>query len=41
MGDVLGEHDGLVQIDQLYRCMDKVLEHKQAVFSFLRERQYS
>lgn len=38
MADLLGEDDGLVQIDKLYRCLDKVLAHKQAFFSFLRAR---
>jgi hypothetical protein len=38
LGDVLGEDGTLVQIDQLYRCLDKVLAHKRAMFSFLRER---
>lgn len=38
MADLLGEDFGLVQIDRLYRCMDKLLEHKRAMFSFLRER---
>jgi hypothetical protein len=38
MGDVLGEGNALVQIDRLYRCLDKLVAHKQAMFSFLRER---
>jgi Transposase DDE domain len=38
LGDLLGEDLGLVQIDKLYRCLDKVLPHKQALFSFLRQR---
>jgi len=38
MGDVLGEGDALVQLDKLYRCLDKLLVHKRAMFSFLRER---
>jgi len=38
MGDLLGEDFGLVQKDKLYRCMDKLLEHKNALFSFLQER---
>ena len=37
MGDLLGEDLGLVQIDKLYRCLDKLLEHKTALFS-LRQR---
>lgn len=38
MGDLLGEDFGLVQKDKLYRCLDKLLEHKEALFSFLKER---
>ena len=38
MGDLLGEYFSLVQIDKLYRCMDKLLTHKKNLFSFLRER---
>jgi transposase len=38
MGDLLGEDFGLVQKDKLYRCLDRLLEHKQALFSFLRAR---
>jgi len=35
MGDVLGEGNDLVQVDRLYRCLDKLVA---AMFSFLRER---
>jgi hypothetical protein len=38
MGDLLGEDYGLVQKDKLYRCLDKLVEHKEDLFSFLRER---
>ena len=38
MGDLLGEDYGLVQKDKLYRCLDKLLEYKEDLFSFLRER---
>jgi len=38
MGDLLGEDAGLAQPSRLYRCLDKLLEHKQPMFSFLRER---
>jgi len=38
LGDLLGEDFRLVEIDTLYRCLDKVLEHKPALFSFLRQR---
>ena len=38
MGDLLGEDFALVQKDKLYRCLDRLLPHKQAFFSFLKER---
>ena len=38
MGDLLGEDFALVQSDKLYRCLDKVLPHKEAMFSYLRAR---
>jgi transposase len=38
MGDLLGEDFALVEKNALYRCLDKVLEHKQALFSDLTER---
>lgn len=38
MGDLLGEEFGLVQIDKLYRCLDKLLPHKEGLFSYLRRR---
>ena len=38
MAEVLGEGESLVQSDKLYRCLDKVLAHKRAMFSYLRER---
>lgn len=38
MADLLGEDFGLVQIDKLYRCLDKLLKHKKAMFSFLQQR---
>jgi len=38
VGDLLGEDFRLVEIDTLYRCLDKVLEHKEALFSFLQQR---
>jgi transposase len=34
----VGEDFALVQIDQLYRCLDKLLSHKQDLFSYLRQR---
>ncbi len=38
MGDLLGEDFGLVQIDQLYRCSDKLLSHKEDLFTYLKQR---
>src|SRR6202162_2771318 len=38
MGDLLGEDIALVQPNNLYRCLDKLTAHKQAMFSFLGER---
>jgi transposase len=38
MADLLGEDFGLVQSDKLYRCLDKLLDHKQELFGFLRQR---
>jgi hypothetical protein len=38
MGDLLGEDIGLVQIDKLYRCLDRLLVHKQDFFSHLKTR---
>jgi transposase len=38
MGDLLGEDYSLAEKNALYRCLDKVLEHKGALFSHLRER---
>jgi transposase len=38
MGDLLGEDYGLVEKNALYRCLDKVIEHKQALFNHLTER---
>ncbi len=32
MGDLLGEDFGLLQIDKLYRCLDNLVAHKQALF---------
>lgn len=37
IGDLLGDF-GLVQKDKLYRCLDKLLEHKNELFSFLQGR---
>lgn len=38
MGDLLGENIALVQPNNLYRCLDKLTAHKQAMFTFLCER---
>lgn len=38
MADLLGEDFGLVQSDKLYRCLDKLVVHKTALFGFLRQR---
>src|SRR5208337_220827 len=38
MGDLLGEDIALVQPNTLYRCLDKLTAHKQAMFTFLCER---
>ena len=38
MGDLLNSPMGVVADDVLYRCLDKLLAHKRAFFSFLRER---
>jgi hypothetical protein len=38
MADLLGEDFSLVEKNALYRCLDKVLEHKSALFSHLQTR---
>jgi len=38
MGDLLGEDAAIAQADTLYRCHDKLVVHKQALFSYLRTR---
>jgi hypothetical protein len=38
MGDLLGEEFGLVQPDKLYRCLDKLAQHKEELFAFLQQR---
>ena len=38
VGDLLGEDFALVQIDKLYRCLDRLLVHKQAFFTALTAR---
>ena len=36
VGDLLGEDAGVAQPDTLYRCLDKLLPHKQALFTHLK-----
>ena len=38
LADLLGENAGLAEIHKLYRCHDRLLEHKQAVFDHLTAR---
>jgi len=38
IGDLLGEDLTIAQPDTLYRCMDLLLAHKQALFGFLKQR---
>jgi len=38
MGDLLGEDYALVAKNSLYRCLDKLLAHKSALFGHLRQR---
>ena len=38
MADLLGEDFALAAKDTLYRCLDKLLEHKEALFGFLKTR---
>ena len=38
MRDLLASPMGVIAADTLYRCLDKLLGHKRAFFSFLRER---
>lgn len=38
MKDLLGEDDSIAARNTLYRCLDKLCEHKEAMFSFLKAR---
>ncbi|OQW98014.1 MAG: hypothetical protein BWK77_00325 [Verrucomicrobia bacterium A1] len=38
MPDLLGEDDSVAAKDTLYRCLDRLCEHKNDLFSFLKER---
>jgi transposase len=38
IGDILGEHGDAISYQSLYRCLDKLTEHKEGMFSFLKQR---
>ena len=38
MGDLLGEEGAVVPYQNLYRCLDKLLGHKEGLFNFLKQR---
>jgi transposase len=38
LGDLLGEDFGLAAKDNLYRCLDRLLEHREELFQHLKER---
>ena len=38
LGDLLGEDAALAESHKLYRCLDKLVEHKEALFKHLQER---
>jgi len=38
IGDLLGEEGEVVPYQNLYRCLDKLIEHKEGMFSFLKQR---
>lgn len=38
LGDLLGEDFALAAKDNLYRCLDRLLKHRQELFKYLRER---
>jgi transposase len=38
LGDMLGEDFGLAAKDNLYRCLDRLLEHREELFQYLRRR---
>jgi len=38
MGELLGEDFSVAQKNRLYRCLDRILEHKQELFAHLRQR---
>jgi len=38
LGDLLGEDFGLAAKDNLYRCLDRLLKHREELFQYLKER---
>jgi transposase len=38
MGELLGEDFAVAEKDRLYRCLDRILEHKRELFAHLRQR---
>ncbi len=38
LGDLLGEDFGLAAKDNLYRCLDRLLEHREELFKYLQKR---
>ncbi len=38
LGDLLGEDSEVIPYQNLYRCLDKLLVHKEGLFNFLRQR---
>ena len=38
MGDLLGEEGNAISYQSLYRCLDKLTEHKEGMFTFLKQR---
>jgi len=38
MGDLLGEDNEVIPYQNLYRCLDRLLRHKEGLFSFLKQR---
>ena len=38
MADLLGEDEALAQPNTLYRCLDRLLPHKAALFNHLKQR---
>ncbi len=38
VGDLLGEEGEVIAYQNLYRCLDRLLEHKEGMFTFLKQR---